>query len=92
MFRTSAFCDGTNNLDYGPICGLPAGLNFNLFTGKLYTCDAFFGLTVVGPLGGLATAVAPTKNGVPYVYLIAVDAANDGYVYFTDVSAVYGPK
>lgn len=91
-FRTKKYCDGTADLDKAPTCGLPLGLGFDYFTGQLYSCDPFVGLTRVGPLGGLATTIVPTKDGVPYGFLIAVDVASDGYVYFTDASAIYGPK
>ncbi|XP_027124821.2 protein STRICTOSIDINE SYNTHASE-LIKE 11-like [Coffea arabica] len=90
--RTRAFCDGTTSLDKSPTCGLPLGLDFDYFTGQLYCCDPFVGLTRVGAFGGLATTLVPTKDGVPYRFLIAVTKTSDGPVYFTDASAVYGPK
>ncbi|KAL3522398.1 hypothetical protein ACH5RR_015232 [Cinchona calisaya] len=90
--RTRAFCDGTTSLDKSPICGLPLGLGFNYFTGNLYSCDPFIGLTSVGPFGGLATTLVPTQDGVPYRFLIAVDVDTNGIVSFTDASAIYGPK
>ncbi|XP_015081110.1 protein STRICTOSIDINE SYNTHASE-LIKE 10-like isoform X2 [Solanum pennellii] len=37
------------------ICGRPLGLRFDTKTGELYIADAYFGLQVVGPKGGLAT-------------------------------------
>lgn len=30
--RTSAFCDGTNDLDKYSVCGFPTGLGFNYLT------------------------------------------------------------
>ncbi|XP_027169192.1 protein STRICTOSIDINE SYNTHASE-LIKE 12-like [Coffea eugenioides] len=88
--RTRAFCDGTTSLDKSPTCGLPLGLDFDYFTGQLYCCDPFVGLTRVGAFGGLATTLVPTKDGVPYRFLIAVTKTSDGPVYFTDASALAG--
>ncbi|KAG7565989.1 Strictosidine synthase conserved region [Arabidopsis suecica] len=36
------------------VCGRPLGLRFDKKTGDLYIADAYFGLLVVGPAGGLA--------------------------------------
>ncbi|KAL8142984.1 hypothetical protein V2J09_016016 [Rumex salicifolius] len=36
-------------------CGRPLGLRFHITTGNLYIADAYMGLLVVGPNGGLAT-------------------------------------
>ncbi|GJV28648.1 six-bladed beta-propeller, TolB-like protein [Tanacetum coccineum] len=54
-FATKNLCDGTNDLNLGPICGRPLALSFNYKTSDLYITDAFFGLLVVGFNGGLAT-------------------------------------
>lgn len=91
MFRTKALCDGKTTLDY-PSCGSPRGLGFDLLTGRLYSSDVFVGVSVVGPLGGLATTLVPTKNGVPYLFLLGIDVGIDEVVTFTDLSAVYPPQ
>ncbi|KAL3512325.1 hypothetical protein ACH5RR_025042 [Cinchona calisaya] len=90
--RTNAFCDGTTDIDKSPICGFPTGLGYNYISQKLYACDVAIGLTDVGPFGGLATTLVPTKNGVPYKLLLGLDVSTDGTVYFTDASTRYGPK
>lgn len=91
VFRTKPFCDGTNNTK-SETCGYPIGLSFNYLTGRLYACDPYIGLVAAGFLGGAATTVLPTTDGVPYHLLLAVDVAIDGKVYFTDASAIYGPR
>ena len=39
------------------VCGRPLGLRFDKKSGDLYIADAYLGLQVVGPIGGLATQV-----------------------------------
>ncbi|MCD9560895.1 hypothetical protein HAX54_019718 [Datura stramonium] len=45
------------------ICGRPLGLRFDTKTGELYIADAYFGLQVVGPNGGLATPLVQKFQG-----------------------------
>ncbi|KAK4352804.1 hypothetical protein RND71_028322 [Anisodus tanguticus] len=47
-------------------CGRPLGLDFDESTGDLYIADAYLGLLVVGPNGGLATKVAKMAQGFPF--------------------------
>ncbi|KAI3828541.1 hypothetical protein L1987_02642 [Smallanthus sonchifolius] len=80
--RTKKLCDGTNDLEIGPICGRPVALSFNYKTSDLYITDAFFGLLVVGFNGGLATQLS---SG--YKYLSGIDVESyTGNVYMTDAS------
>lgn len=84
-------CEGPQ--DHIPMesrCGRPLGLNFNPKSGKLYIADAYMGLLVVGPNGGLATPLATQAEGVPFKFNndVVVDQ-NSGTVYFTDSSAIY---
>ncbi|KAK9065615.1 hypothetical protein SSX86_015016 [Deinandra increscens subsp. villosa] len=83
--RTKKFCDGTDDLDLGPICGRPVALSFNYKTSDIYITDAFFGLLVVGFNGGLATQLS---GG--YKYLSGIDVESfTGNVYMTDASLTY---
>ncbi|CAL5439261.1 unnamed protein product [Camellia sinensis] len=66
---TKQLCDGTTDPDMGPICGRPLGFSFDSANGKLYIVDAYFGLLVVGPNGGLATQLATSAEGVPFKFL-----------------------
>ncbi|XP_023748284.1 protein STRICTOSIDINE SYNTHASE-LIKE 11 [Lactuca sativa] len=83
--RTKELCDGTTNPDMGPICGRPLALSFHPVIGFLYIADAYFGLLVVGPHGGLATQLA---GGFKFLSGIDVDLLT-GNVYFSDVSLTY---
>ncbi|PWA73919.1 Six-bladed beta-propeller, TolB-like protein [Artemisia annua] len=83
--RTKDLCDGTNDLNLGPICGRPLALSFNYKSSDLYITDAFFGLLVVGFNGGLATQLP----GI-YKYLSGIDVESyTGNVYMTDASLTY---
>ncbi|KAK1433659.1 hypothetical protein QVD17_10573 [Tagetes erecta] len=83
--RTKQFCDGTTDPEKGPICGRPLALSFRLTTGLLYIADAFHGLLVVGPNGGLATQLA---GGFKFAAGLDVDLLT-GNVYFIDASLTY---
>ncbi|XP_058779628.1 protein STRICTOSIDINE SYNTHASE-LIKE 3-like [Vicia villosa] len=71
------------------ICGRPLGLRFDKKTGDLYIADAYFGLMMVGPQGGLATSLATEAEGVPFRFTNDVDIDAEGNVYFTDSSTTY---
>ncbi|XP_076936920.1 protein STRICTOSIDINE SYNTHASE-LIKE 12-like [Bidens hawaiensis] len=83
--RAKKLCDGTNDLELGPICGRPVALSFNYKSGDLYITDAFFGLLVVGFNGGLATQLS---GGYKYLSGIDVESYTQN-VYMTDASLVY---
>ncbi|KAL0404828.1 UNVERIFIED_CONTAM: protein STRICTOSIDINE SYNTHASE-LIKE 2 [Sesamum radiatum] len=69
------------------ICGRPLGLRFNEKTGDLYITDAYMGLLVVGPNGGLATPLAQQLDGLAFGFTNSLDIDhNTGVVYFTDSS------
>ncbi|WMV39454.1 hypothetical protein MTR67_032839 [Solanum verrucosum] len=75
------------------ICGMPLGLRFNTKTGELYIADAYFGLQVVGPKGGLATPLVQILEGKPLVFTNDVDIDDhDDVIYFTDTSTRYWLK
>lgn len=93
----SEICDKTyksplSYVKYEHICGRPLGLRFNKITGDLYIADAYFGLLVVGPQGGLATPLVTEAEGVPFKFTNDLDIDMDGNVYFTDSSVIYQRK
>ncbi|XP_071728262.1 protein STRICTOSIDINE SYNTHASE-LIKE 12-like [Rutidosis leptorrhynchoides] len=83
--RTRRFCDGNTDPEKSPICGWPMALSFHQATGLLYIADAFYGLLVVGPLGGLATQLA---SGFKFTPGLDVDLLT-GNVYFAVASTTY---
>ncbi|XVF54528.1 hypothetical protein PTKIN_Ptkin05aG0187900 [Pterospermum kingtungense] len=86
----SLLCNGIDPATLNPACGRPLGLALHYKTNKLYVCDAYYGLGVLGAKGGQATILSTGADGQPYRLCDAVDV-NQGTenVYFTDVSAVY---
>ncbi|KAL8230763.1 hypothetical protein R6Q57_000541 [Mikania cordata] len=82
---TKQSCDATTDPNKGPICGRPLALSFQLTTGLFYIADAYFGLLVVGPDGGLATQLA---GGFKFATGVDVDLIT-GNVYFSDASLTY---
>ncbi|KAA8541133.1 hypothetical protein F0562_025121 [Nyssa sinensis] len=88
--RNKQPCDGTTDPNLGPICGRPLGFSFYLLTGDLYIVDAFLGLYVVGPKGGLATRLSTSADGVPFRSLDGIDVDQfTGIVYFSDATTTY---
>uniref|UniRef100_A0A0C9QN82 TSA: Wollemia nobilis Ref_Wollemi_Transcript_18918_1518 transcribed RNA sequence n=1 Tax=Wollemia nobilis TaxID=56998 RepID=A0A0C9QN82_9CONI len=78
-----------SNMKYEHICGRPLGLRFDKRTGDLYIADAYLGLLVVGPQGGLATSLVREVDGVPLAFTNDLDIDENGVVYFTDSSSKY---
>ncbi|KAK9725122.1 hypothetical protein RND81_05G123900 [Saponaria officinalis] len=70
-------------------CGRPLGLRFDQKNGKLYIADAYYGLLVVGPKGGLATPLATHVNGKPILFANDLDIHKNGSIFFTDTSMRY---
>lgn len=72
------------------VCGRPLGLRFDKTTGDLYIADAYLGLHVVGPSGGLATKLVSEFEGKPLRFTndLDIDEDND-IIYFTDSSTVF---
>ncbi|XAR69598.1 Strictosidine synthase [Bertholletia excelsa] len=69
------------------VCGRPLGLKFSQKTGVLYIADAYFGLQVVGPAGGLATQLVPEVEGQPLQFTNDMDIDDhEDVIYFTDTS------
>ncbi|KAL9240657.1 hypothetical protein vseg_014850 [Gypsophila vaccaria] len=70
-------------------CGRPLGLRFDPKSGNLYIADAYYGLLVVGPQGGLATPLATHVHGKPILFANDLDIHNNGSIFFTDTSKRY---
>ncbi|KAK4377990.1 hypothetical protein RND71_004286 [Anisodus tanguticus] len=72
------------------ICGRPLGLRFDTRTGDLYIADAYLGLQVVGPSGGLATPLVTEVEGQPLRFTNDVDIdEQEDVIYFTDTSTLF---
>lgn len=66
------------------------GLRFNNRTGDLYIADAYKGLLVVGPNGGLATKISTQSHKDPFYFANGLDIdQGNGVVYFTESSLNY---
>ncbi|CAH9131418.1 unnamed protein product [Cuscuta epithymum] len=70
-------------------CGRPLGLRFDKKTGDLYIADAYYGLLVVGPEGGIAKPLATHVLGKPILFANDLDIHNNGSIFFTDTSQRY---
>ena len=71
----------------GPKCGRPLGLEFYYLKNELFVVDAYQGLLVVGPQGGVATQLATGAEGIPFKSLNGLDIDQfSGNVYFTEGS------
>ena len=72
------------------VCGRPLGLRFDKKSGDLYIADAYLGLQVVGPTGGLATQVITEVEGRPMRFTNDLDISEDeDAIYFTDTSTIF---
>ncbi|XP_028803469.1 protein STRICTOSIDINE SYNTHASE-LIKE 10-like [Neltuma alba] len=80
-------CDGSTDPNKKPPWGRPMGLKFDSKTCNLYIADAYFGLLMVGPSGGVAKqlAISAYDGGAPFKFLneLAVDSLT-GVIYFTE--------
>ncbi|KAI4314014.1 hypothetical protein L6164_026957 [Bauhinia variegata] len=89
--RDRKSCDGSTDPNKEEKCGRPLGLQFDPKTCNLYIADAYYGLHMVGPCGGVAKQLAISAgDGVHFKFLNALDVETQtGVVYFTDSSTVY---
>ncbi|OAY40238.1 protein STRICTOSIDINE SYNTHASE-LIKE 10 [Manihot esculenta] len=72
------------------VCGRPLGLRFDKKTGDLYIADAYLGLQVVGPNGGVAKPVVSEVQGHPLRFTNDVDIdEEEDVIYFTDTSKIF---
>ncbi|XP_051133459.1 protein STRICTOSIDINE SYNTHASE-LIKE 13 [Andrographis paniculata] len=74
---------------YEPKCGRPLGLRFDKNTGNLYIADAYHGLLMVGPEGGVAVPLATHAGRKPILFANDLDIHANGSVFFTDTSNRY---
>lgn len=72
-----------------PHCGRPLGLRFDKQTGNLYIADAYYGLLVVGPEGGIASPLSTQVGGEPILFANDLDIHKNGSIFFTDTSRRY---
>ncbi|GFS32301.1 calcium-dependent phosphotriesterase superfamily protein [Actinidia rufa] len=72
-----------------PHCGRPLGQRFDKNTGDLYIVDAYYGLLIVGPEGGIATPLATHVEGKPIFFANDLDIHKNGSILFTDTSKRY---
>ncbi|KAF7827900.1 protein STRICTOSIDINE SYNTHASE-LIKE 10-like [Senna tora] len=84
-------CDWSTDQKKEATCGRPLGLKFDPKTCNLYIADAYFGLLMVGPNGGVAQQLATCANdGAPFQFLNALDIDHQtGVIYFTDSSTLF---
>lgn len=76
--------------NYEVRCGRPLGLRFDKKSGDLYIADAYYGLLVVGPEGGIATSLAThSVDGKPILFANDLDIHVNGSIFFTDTSSRY---
>ncbi|RID47331.1 hypothetical protein BRARA_I03932 [Brassica rapa] len=69
------------------VCGRSLGLRFDEKTGDLYIADAYFGLMIVGPAGGLAKPLVTEAEGQPFRFTNDLDIdEHQDVIYFTDTS------
>ncbi|KAL3327208.1 hypothetical protein AABB24_037752 [Solanum stoloniferum] len=72
------------------VCGRPLGLRFDTRTGDLYIADAYLGLHIVGPSGGLATPLVTEVEGQPLRFTNDLDIdEQEDVIYFTDTSTQF---
>ena len=91
-YRDRKLCDGSTDPKKEHICGRPLGLKFDRKTCNLYIADAYFGLLMVGPRGGVAKQLAASAShgGAPFKFLNGLDVDDQtGVVYFSESSTVY---
>ncbi|XP_058100022.1 protein STRICTOSIDINE SYNTHASE-LIKE 13 [Magnolia sinica] len=70
-------------------CGRPLGLRFDRRTGDLYIADAYYGLLVIRPNGGIASQLATHAGGKPILFANDLDVHSNGSIFFTDTSMRY---
>ncbi|KAM3246739.1 hypothetical protein P3L10_008506 [Capsicum annuum] len=79
--RSKERCDGTNDPLSQEICGRPYGLGFY---------DAYYGLVMAKPKGGLVTPVVTSFEGKPFAFLDSLDIdQEEGIIYFVDSGPVF---
>ncbi|PIN18317.1 putative alkaloid synthase/Surface mucin Hemomucin [Handroanthus impetiginosus] len=83
-------CSAPFNPAMEHICGRPLGLRFHPKTGNLYIADAYIGLQVVGPKGGIASPLVTEVEGqhLRFTNDMDIDEEKD-VIYFSDTSTEF---
>ncbi|KAL7097770.1 hypothetical protein ACP275_10G163500 [Erythranthe tilingii] len=83
-------CSEAFNPTMEHICGRPLGLRFHRKSGDLYIADAYLGLQVVGPQGGMASPLVIQVQGNKLLFTNDIDIDEEANaIYFTDSSTVF---
>ncbi|KAL9155029.1 hypothetical protein ABFS82_10G155500 [Erythranthe guttata] len=83
-------CSEAFNPTMEHVCGRPLGLRFHRKSGDLYIADAYLGLQVVGPRGGMASPLVTHVHGNKFLFTNDIDIdEEDNAIYFTDSSTVF---
>ncbi|KAA3467734.1 protein STRICTOSIDINE SYNTHASE-LIKE 10-like [Gossypium australe] len=69
LIRKRELYDGSSNPNFEPICGRPLSLKFNPVTCDLYIGDAYFGLLMIGPNGGIAHTFVNSVEGILFKFI-----------------------
>ncbi|KAL3679151.1 hypothetical protein R1sor_022107 [Riccia sorocarpa] len=69
------------------VCGRPLGLKFDA-SDSLYIADSYFGLSVVGPEGGVARILCGHSEGKLHQFTNDLDIDNDARVVYFTVSSL----
>ncbi|XP_052483661.1 LOW QUALITY PROTEIN: protein STRICTOSIDINE SYNTHASE-LIKE 10 [Gossypium raimondii] len=88
--KKKELCDGSTNPNLEPICGRPLGWKFNPITCDLYVGDAYFGLLMIRPNGGIAQTLVTSIEGIPFKFINGLDIeSSTGVIYFTDSNTTF---
>ncbi|CAA0812820.1 Protein STRICTOSIDINE SYNTHASE-LIKE 10 [Striga hermonthica] len=89
MIRSES-CTQPFNPSTEHVCGRPLGIRFCNKTGQLYIADAYLGLQVVGPTGGMASPLVTEVDGQRLRFTNDLDIdEHENAVYFTDTSTEF---
>ncbi|XP_017640268.1 protein STRICTOSIDINE SYNTHASE-LIKE 10-like [Gossypium arboreum] len=88
--RRRELCDGSTNPIIVPICGRPLALKFDQVTCDHYIGDAYFGLFMIGPNGGIAQTLVSSVERISFKLINGLDIdSSTGVIYFTDSSTTF---
>ncbi len=71
--------------------GRPLGLEFDS-VGNLIVADAYRGLLLINPAGGIEVLADTVSDDSPILYADDLDIANDGRIFFSDASTRFGAE
>ncbi|KAL1824998.1 hypothetical protein ACET3Z_011776 [Daucus carota] len=88
--RNKPIGDDRNDTKLGEAPCRPLGVAINYNNGDLYIADGVCGLAVVGSNGGVANTIVNSVNGIPFLFLDAIDIdPQTETVYFTDAGSIF---